>query len=405
MSYLQYSNFYRQMVLSGKLPYPNFYPYVSPSPNLSNQDCNSNLLAFKDLNCIFNTCRDPLYEKYDYLLYDIIPYQDPSSAMNFIAPQLVSNVVDAAINFDINLSNPWGIIIINDIVWVANADSGLLTSYDLLGRRLLSIVNVFGPVDNIAMPTGIFYNDNLNIFPLVNGPLIGPSTIIMVTRDGTINGYNKEIYPNNSILVVDNSEENSVYTGLEIIGSVIYAVDFYNQKIDVYDGTFNKLLTYPFIDDFGLDPIPPDFAPYNIKKIGDFLYITYARQSPFDNQYELPGTGYGFISIFTFDGIFVKRFASRGVLNAPWGIVPAPTQFRYPPGSIMVGNFGDGIINIYCSSGQYLDQLKDEFNNIISIDGLRGLFVNENSQIIYWTASADNLRTALVGTINYRRIG
>lgn len=398
MSYLKFSEFHRR-----RNPY--LYPFITYAPNLSNNNFNANLL---DPCCVGNlSCqdRDPCVEKYDYIHYDLTPYQDPSCFLGFCTDILVSNFIDIAKFTDINLLDPWGLLIIKDIIWVANAGTGLLTNYNLLGGSMLSSVNVFGPIGNIAQPTGMVLNCNPDTFPIVNGPIIGPSNILIATRDGTINGYNCSVYPDNSIIIIDNSINNSVYTGLEIVGNVIYAVDFYNQKIDVYDGYLNKI-NFPFVDEYSSDPIPGDFSPYNIINIGDYLYVTYARQSPFDNQYELLGRGHGFVSIFTLDGLFVRRFVSRYVLNTPRAVLLAPSWFRYPAGSIMIGNFGDGIINIFLPDGKYLDQLKDEFGNIISIEGLRSLYVSPNfCRTIYWTASSNNLRTAYLGAINTRFIG
>src|SRR5438067_1067170 len=94
-----------------------------------------------------------------------------------------------------------------------------------------------------AMPS-LCDNTFNDAFPIINGPIVGPSTIIIATRNGTINGYNAEI-SGDSILVVDNCESNTVYTGLEIVDTIIYATDFYNGVIDVYDENFIKLKTYP----------------------------------------------------------------------------------------------------------------------------------------------------------------
>jgi uncharacterized protein (TIGR03118 family) len=436
MSYTQYKDpYYARLVLTGQLPNPFCFPYftsryfpnLSTAPNLSNQDCdNCSIWPLNDYyyncangcgvnnnctngcgtnnNLFYNKC-DPCYAKYDYCYYDRTPYQNPCVALSFTVQNLVSNVPECVPVLDLNLLDPWGIIIINDVIWVANTASGLLTQYDLLGRPLLPPVNVFGPINNIAQPTGIAQNSDLSAFPLVNGPIVGPSLILTATRDGTINGYNADIDPNNCILLIDNSTNNSVYTGLEIVGKTIYVTDFYNQKIDVFDGDLKKITTYPFIDEFTGDPISENYAPYNIINIGEFLYVTYAKQSPLDNQYQLPGRGHGYISIFTVKGEFVRRFVSHGTLNSPWGLVSAPSCFSFPPGSIMVSNFGDGKINIFDHGGKCVGTLTDKNNNEIYLEGLKGLVTNPNcDRILYWTQNADNLRKSFMGTINPRFI-
>lgn len=312
--------------------------------------------------------------------------------------------VPPARNYDPNLLDPWGILVVNDIVWVASSGSGLLISYNLLGKPLLPVVNVFGPLGNIAQPTGLVHNES-NAFQIINGARNASSAILIATRDGTINGYNADVDPDNSMILIDNSNADSVYTGLEIVGTVLYVTDFYNRRIDVFNGNLNPITDYPFIDEFSGDPIPDDFSPFNIVNIGDFLYVLYARQNPLDNQYELEGTGNGYISIFTLTGEFVKRFISRGPLNVPWGLLLAPTYFGYPAGSIMVANFGNNTISIFDPNGKFIGNIMDRSLNNICIGGIRGLAFNPNYlRLLYWTASDNNYRDAFMGTINSRFI-
>ena len=471
MSYFQCNDYYRLLLKTGRLPipYPYHYPYQSPAPNLSgdsgcrqhyygtlpydyyycNDYCsNSGVsdpamlgpevpsfppMSFNQNNLCYRN-RDICEEKYDYHCYDKIPFQDPSSALCFTVQRLVSNV-PCAVNLDTNLLDPWGIIIMGDIVRVVNSGTGLITSYNLVGEQILPPINVFGPVCNIAQPTGIACNCDCNSFIIVKGPLRASSSLIITTRDGTINGYNASIDPCNSILLIDSSANNSVYTGIAVVNITsnlflpknksrcattvdpnllvssiccrnnIYAADFYNQRIDVFDGNLNKITTYPFIDENTNDPIPENFAPYNIVNIGDYLYVTYAKQNPDNSQYEFFGPGCGFISIFTYEGVFVRRFASRGSLNSPWGLILAPTYFSYPAGSIMVGNYGNGTISIFDCDGTYINSLNDSSNNTICLAGLRGLALNPNyARILYWTANDKNLSDACMGSINTRLI-
>jgi hypothetical protein len=486
MSYLQCYDPYRYLLRSGRypLPYPYYYPYVSPAPNLSNEDCGApSFYGSLPYDCYYNfgagpyilpennlsfPLADPCSAINDYCCYDKVPYQDPSIALGFTVERLVSNVPTVSRNLDPNLLDPWGIVIIDDIVWVVNAGSGLITSYDLLGRPLSSVVNVFGPIGNIAQPTGIAPNLNPNAFIIACGQTRAASTFIIATRDGTINGYNPLIDPINSIELVNNSAASSVYTGISVVTIAenifvqnrkntvmintpnvsnsniinstsqpiiietinrskpitetipsknnIYVADFYNGRIDVFDGLLNRVDCYFFIDENSGNPIPESFSPFNIVNINDFLYVTYAKRDPIDNQYVQTGTGLGYISIFSLDGTFIRRFVSCGVLNAPWGLLLAPTLFGYPSGSIMVSNFGDGTINIFNTDGEYVGTLRDQNNNTIYLGGLRGLAMNPNYQkILYWTSNnagllnVDNLlningcsSNSFVGSINTR---
>ncbi|MEJ0106945.1 MAG: hypothetical protein WDO19_32335 [Bacteroidota bacterium] len=75
------------------------------------------------------------------------------------------------------------------------------------------------------------------------------------------------------------------------------------------------------------DPfLPHGYSPFNIQAIGDWLYVLYAKVGP-DGKDD-KGVGNGFVSIFSTDGSFVKRFATRDQLQfTPGGIAKAPAGF------------------------------------------------------------------------------
>lgn len=426
MSYLQYNPYsLSRQGLKAYGPYPYVYPFANPCPNLCAEantivDPNANYFAY-DFSKIYDienglchnpthdmtnnlsvACRDPCIEKYDYACYEETKFQDPCTCLQFFSQNLVSNFAGLALNFDPNLLNAWGIAIINDTIWVANTSSGLITSYDIAGAPLAQLVNVFGPAENIGSPTGIVYNGCNNGFRVVKSVFSGPSTLLIATLDGTINGYNPAVCTNNSFIVVNNSTENCVYTGLTLLNDKLYVADFFNAKIDVFDHNFNRLNGFSFIDQYSTDPIPGDYAPYNIAKIGEFLFVAYAKQNPLDNQFTVPGIGHGYISIFNFKGIFVKRFVSRGMLNSPWGMVLVPTWFGYPAGSIFVANTGNGTIGIYDATGCCLGKLKNENLHDIFIEGVKGLVNSPNySKIVYWTGNNITLVNSFVGSIGF----
>jgi len=102
------------------------------------------------------------------------------------------------------------------------------------------------------------------------------------------------------------------------------------------------------------DPnLPVGYAPFNIQPIGNQVFVTYAVQNSAKHD-PVKTAGNGIVSVFNLDGTFVKRFASNGVLNAPWGVVQASANFGAFSNDILIGNFGDGTINAFDANGNSL---------------------------------------------------
>ena len=124
---------------------------------------------------------------------------------------------------------------------------------------------------------------------------------------------------------------------------MLYATDFHNARVDMFDSTFNVVSTATtFVD----PDIPAGFAPFGIQAIGDTIFVTYAKQDA-DAEDEVRGKGRGFVDAFGTDGTFMGRVASRKHLNAPWGLAMAPENFGRFSGALLVGNFGDGQIHAF----------------------------------------------------------
>jgi hypothetical protein len=95
---------------------------------------------------------------------------------------------------------------------------------------------------------------------------------------------------------------------------------------------------------------------------------------------DVKGAGNGFLDVFDTNGNLIKRLASQGTLNSPWGLALAPAQFGTFSGDLLVGNFGDGRINVFDpTSGAFLGQLQDDAGNPLAIDGLWGLLVGNGA--------------------------
>jgi len=156
-----------------------------------------------------------------------------------------------------------------------------------------------------------------------------------------------------------NGANHAVYKGLAIgtVGGAtyLYATDLHNNKVDVFDTNFSKpaAMQGKFVD----PNIPAGFVPFGIAALNGNLYVTFAKQDSAMHD-ETTGAGLGYVDIFDFSGNLMSQFASAGALNAPWGIAIAPAGFGSLQGDVLIGNFGDGTINIFSPNGTALDNFE-----------------------------------------------
>lgn len=331
---------------------------------------------------------------------------EKSNKLNFKVNKLVSNLPQVARNQDVDLINAWGILVHDDIIWVADNGTGFITSYDFKGNKVFPNITVPPatvvppPIGTTGKPTGIIFNKSKG-FVISNGTSSASSFLLIATEDGTIAGYNPLVDPLNAITVIDNSLFGAVYKGLALSENLLYAADFFNNKIDVFNSDF-VLIPPPinglrFADLTPTYPIPSSFAPFNIVRLHEKIYVLYARQNPPDNEDDLPGKGFGFVNVFDLEGNFIKRLISGGKLNSPWGFAIGPKDFGKFSGKFLIGNFGDGRINAYDHRGNFIGTLRNKRGRYIFIDGLWGLY-SLNKKLFF--ASGPNFETnGLVGII------
>ncbi len=281
---------------------------------------------------------------------------------------LVSDVSGMATHTDPKLVNPWGISFFpGQPFWIADNNSGFSTLYDAQGNSQQPTITIPPPQGSnaTATPTGTVINGTPGF---VVGS--GPSLFIFDTEDGTISGWNGT--GTSAILAVDRSKvgAGAVYKGLAMITSnnsnFLLATNFRTGQVEVFDDKFAlTTLQGSFTD----PTLPAGFAAFGVQPIGNQIYVTYALQDSAKHD-PVAGAGNGFVSIFDLNGNFVKRFASNGTLNSPWGVVMAPAGFGAFGGDVLVGNFDDGTINAFDTTGKFLGQLKDPNGKVIVNSGL-----------------------------------
>ena len=277
---------------------------------------------------------------------------------------LVSNTASVATTTDTQLLNPWGISILpGQDFWVANNNGGTSTLYDQQGNKNALVVTIPGATKNPngncspGCPTGTVANGN--------GSYFGGGSFIFDTEDGIIANWTGA---SSAVVAFDNSASGAVYKGLALLNSTfLLAANFNSGKIDVYDRNFNPTsLSGSFTD----PKLPAGFAPHGIHVVGSQIYVAYAMQDAAKHDAQ-PGAGLGQVDIFDTNGNFVSTFvAAGGQLNAPWGVAVAPATFGAFANAILVGNFGDGTINSFDTTGKFMGQLTDSSNNALVNPGL-----------------------------------
>ena len=257
---------------------------------------------------------------------------------------LVSDGAVPADLVDPVLVNAWGLVAsATSPWWVADNATGFSTLYNgNTGAKIGLTVSVPGA------PTGIVFNGGAG-FVVANGAAQGPARFIFASEDGTISGWNPAVPPpptsTHAQVAVDNSASGAVYKGLAIavtsVGDRLYATNFHAGTVDVFDASFHA------VPGGFTDPdLPAGYAPFGIRALGGVIYVTYALQDA-DKHDDVAGVGHGFVNAFDTDGHLLRRVASRGRLDSPWGLALAPADFGQFGGNLLVGNFGDGRINAF----------------------------------------------------------
>ena len=328
----------------------------------------------------------------------------PSSP--YTLTNLVGDEAGAAAQVDPNLKNAWGLVAGPATPWwVANNTTSSSTLYSGTGAVLPLVVTVPGA------PTGIVFNGG-NGFVISNGSSSGPAAFIFATESGIISGWNQAVPPpppaTQALTGADRSSVGAIYKGLAIAstatGDQLYATDFHNARVDVFDSSFNLVTTAgAFVD----KKIPHRYAPFGIQNINGAIFVTYAKQDQ-ANVNDVPGATHGFVDMFDTSGTLMARVATKGLLNAPWGLALAPSDFGTFSGDLLVGNFGNGKINAYHqrSNGRWKVRgpLKDSQGKVLKIDELWGLSFGNGgaagpTNTLFFTAGPGGGSHGLFGSI------
>jgi uncharacterized protein (TIGR03118 family) len=315
---------------------------------------------------------------------------------SYTVTPLVSDQPGVAARTDPNLVNAWGLTASGTSPWwVSDNGTDLSTLYRGDGTVQGLVVHVDGG------PTGTVFNPTTG-FVLPTG---GKALFLFDSEDGIVRAWNGA-QGTTAIPVANRSNVGAIYKGLAIAdtaaGPRLYAADFHNARIDVFNGTFG-LVPGGFED----SSLPAGYAPFNVQTIGDRVFVAYAKQDEAAED-EVAGQGTGFVDAYDLVGNLLGRVAQHGQLNAPWGLALAPEGFGRFGGDLLVGNFGDGQINAYeeLPNGhfEHRGELRGSDGNPLTIDGLWALRFGNGANAgptgtLFFTAGPDEESHGLFGSI------
>jgi uncharacterized protein (TIGR03118 family) len=320
----------------------------------------------------------------------------------FVVTPLVSDNGVPGTTPDANLVNSWGLVSsATSPWWVADNGSGVSTLYTGAGAKLGLTVTVGDA------PTGVVFNGSPAF--AIKGGNAGPALFLFDSEAGLISAWNGSLGTTAEV-EVDATSQGAIFKGLAIAqtanGPRLYATDFHNRRVDVFDGNWQPVKRpFQFFD----PTIPRSYGPFGIQAIGSRVFVTYAKTQPGSGD-EAHGPGLGYVDAFdAATGLLAGKVAIRGALNAPWGLAQAPAGFGSFGGDLLVGNFGDGHINAYkpiVDGRFYIPQgpLRDTAGAALSIDGLWALEFGNGAAAgptgsLFFTAGPNDESDGLFGAI------
>jgi len=335
----------------------------------------------------------------------------PPTASAYSQTNLVSNGTVAGTQTDPKLVNPWGLAFgATSPAWLANNGSQTSTVYDGTGAPRPIVVAIPPGTNGPADPTGIVANASSG-FNITVGSNTAPARFIFAGEGGTISGWAPTVDAANAITVYDDGGGNAGYTGLAIADNAgagtLYASDFRNGKIDVFDQSFQKITaTGGFTD----SDLPTGYAPFGIQAVTldttTVIVVAYAKRDETSGD-EVVGEGLGVVNVFDLNGTLIRHLVTEGGhLNAPWGVAKAPATFGSLANMLLIGNFGDGVINGFDPvSGVFAGSINDSAGTPLANPGLWGMAFGNGAQnqpagTLYFAAGIGDEAAGLYGRID-----
>jgi len=334
------------------------------------------------------------------LVVALITAWSAAAANSFTVTPLVSDNGVPGTLPDPDLVNAWGLTSSTTSPWwVADNGTGKSTLYRI------------GPLQKVGLtvavgddPTGTVFNSTTG-FKLKNG---SASLFLFDSEAGEIHAWNGTAGTTAELEVP--AADGAIFKGLAVAqtsaGPRLFATDFHNRRVDVFDGSWQPVnVPGQFVD----KTLPDVYAPFGIQAIGNTVFVTYAKTQPKSGD-EVDKGHFGYVDAYdAATGTLITRVASRGPLNAPWGVAMAPQGFGDLGGDLLVGNFGDGMINAYMPilgglSYVALGPLTGADGSPLLIDGLWALHFGNGAAAgpagtLFFTAGPNDENDGLFGSI------
>jgi uncharacterized protein (TIGR03118 family) len=309
-----------------------------------------------------------------------------------------SDIAGVAQHTDPNLVNPWGMSVSGGgTIWVSDNGTGVATLYHQDGTANPLVVTIPPARHNKdgGNPTGQVFNST-SFFQVTKDGHSGPALFIFVSEDGSISGWNPTVDGTHAIIAVDNSQggHHAIYKGatLGVAGghNFLYATDFHTGHVETYDENFHQVTPNGFTD----PNLPDGYAPFGIRNFNNEIFVTYAKQDHAKHD-DVHCPGCGFINVFDTSGNFLRRLVSNGHLNAPWGLALVEGS------NLWVGNFGDGLINVYdpTTPETFIETLMRANGTPLQFDGLWDMLPAVQAGGVFFTAGIADEGHGLFGLI------
>jgi uncharacterized protein (TIGR03118 family) len=339
------------------------------------------------------------YTKFGLLLVAAVLFTAASArADTYSWTNFQSDIAGVAQHTDPNLVNPWGMAVSSGgTIWVSDNGTGVSTLYGQDGTANSLIVTIPTSKQNrgTGNPTGVVFN-NTGFFPVTKNGMSATARFIFVSEDGSISGWNNTLDLTHAIIAVDNGTNRGVNSavyksatlGMANGHNFLFVSNFHTGQVETYDENFHQVTPNGFTD----PNLPAGYAPFGIRNFNNEIFVTYAKQDSKRHD-DVACPGCGFVNVFDTSGNLLRHLVANGNLNAPWGLVEVE-------GELWVGNFGDGLINVYDPmTGVFIEQLMRADGTPLQFDGLWDMLPAQNGAGVFFTAGIADEEHGLFGII------